>query len=757
MARAQTSKPSNDFRELPGAATAAVITRRAAAFSVSPDAIIVVDGSGKITDFNPSAERTFGHNRRDVIGKDLAKLITSKKNKKANNQDLAQWLKTDKDKTAERRIESLVARRDGEDFPAELFIVRVPGKKPPVIIVTVRDVTNRIRATEALQSSEQHWLTMLENSSEGIALLSLEGKLLFVSASAAAILGYTPEEMAAVKDISSYTHPDDQAMVNRRFSRVIKPGARSSATYRARAKDGSYRWVEVIAKNAVNNPSVGGVIVNFRDVTNEKNAREMLADSQATLSAVTRAAPVALWMTNEKLEMVFVNQAWCDWTGHPFEDHIGRVWTRFLADEGSRQKAAKLRQAVRRMRDYHDEFLMKDKEGQKRWLDVTGRPFFSADSKFAGYVGSASDVTERRADQQRLRESQERLELAEQASNIGIFEWTVNSSRFIWSPGQALLHGMKPESFSGKAEDWRRLILEEDIPQLTQEMQAAVESHSGFETEWRIRRPDGQIRDIYAKGQLYFDSTGKPTRMLGINMDITDRKSAERQKDEFIAVASHELRTPVTSMKTYVALLERKFKRSGDEAAAEAISAIDSQLDRLNMLVGDLLDLGRIESGHLALNAQKFNYGELIGEILRSIRLTTKRHTFSQTGAKQLVINSDRNRLGQVLTNLLENAVKYSPKPGAIKVSVRQAHGQLITCVSDQGLGIPKEYQVRLFKRFSRAGDERTRDFPGLGLGLYISAQIIETMNGKIWVKSKIDDGSKFYFSLPLASLKQNT
>lgn len=225
-------------------------------------------------------------------------------------------------------------------------------------------------------------------------------------------------------------------------------------------------------------------------------------------------------------------------------------------------------------------------------------------------------------------------------------------------------------------------------------------------------------------------------------------KELGKQKDDFMAIASHELKTPVTSIKLYTQLLHQKFKKLNDTKSAESVAKMDMQLNKLISLINDLLDVTKIEEGKLQFNFKKFNINKLINEITEEMQLTTKHRIEKDLGSGGDVY-ADQERIGQVLTNFISNAIKYSPD--ANKIIIKTTNGNKLTVsIQDFGMGLTASEQKKVFERFNRAGQEGKGGMPGLGLGLYISKEIVKRHNGEIWVESKKGKGSTFSFSLPI-------
>lgn len=222
-------------------------------------------------------------------------------------------------------------------------------------------------------------------------------------------------------------------------------------------------------------------------------------------------------------------------------------------------------------------------------------------------------------------------------------------------------------------------------------------------------------------------------------------------RDDFIAAASHELRTPVTSLKVYTELLLRQSMRRGDTAAISPLRAMNSQIDRLSGLIVDLLDVARLEAGTLEMRREPTDLRQLVEEIVAVMQTTTNKHRIEIEGKTALAFVGDRERLGQVLINLLSNAVKYSPRADRIVVRLSDHADHVILEVEDHGIGIEREHLPRLFDRFYRVSNPNEKTFPGLGMGLYIAHEIVHGHGGELQVKSDLGKGSSFRVELPAA------
>ncbi len=282
-----------------------------------------------------------------------------------------------------------------------------------------------------------------------------------------------------------------------------------------------------------------------------------------------------------------------------------------------------------------------------------------------------------------------------------------------------------------------------------------------------IRRPDGTSLPVLVSAvklptpvedhpQATKGAQAEPMAAI-VMQDISALKEAERLKDEFVALVSHELKNPLTSIKGYVQLLRAQLEAQEGFSLTEqgrlCLQVVEEEADRLSALASDVIDVSRLQSGRLALRMDELDLVALVHQITERLQITTKEHTLRLTTDQDaLWLQGDRNRLEQVLLNLLGNAIKYSPKGGPVDITITQTEDRQTALVSihDTGIGIPREQQARLFARFSRASNAATHGITGTGLGLFLCRELIERHGGRIWLQSEEGQGSTFFFTLPL-------
>lgn len=385
---------------------------------------------------------------------------------------------------------------------------------------------------------------------------------------------------------------------------------------------------------------------------------------------------------------------------------------------------------------------------EQRYFNVVAHPIQDDNHHVERILVHAVEVTDLVKAREHIKASEERFHTL--ADNIPNLAWMAHPDGWVyWYNSRWYDYtGTTPEQAEGWG--WQAVHDPQALPAVLEQWKGALQSGEPATMVCPLRGADGLFRPFLTRAVPIYDTRGAIVQWFGTGTDISEQKRLEQQKEEFIGVASHELKTPLTSIKAYAQLLERGFRRGGDERTTELLKKMDAQIDKLNGLIGDLLDVTRIESGKLLFHPSSFDYHKLVQEIVEETQQTTTRHTIVMQLSSSVMLYADRNRIGQVLTNLLTNAIKYAPHAETIIVKTVHTDETLITSVLDFGIGIPKEKCQHIFERFGRVEGERQITYPGLGLGLYISAEFVKRHHGSIWVESEEGKGSTFSFSLPL-------
>ena len=265
-----------------------------------------------------------------------------------------------------------------------------------------------------------------------------------------------------------------------------------------------------------------------------------------------------------------------------------------------------------------------------------------------------------------------------------------------------------------------------------------------------IAARDGQLFDVSVAATCVRSSKGEPTSGILTVRDITLERQQEEQRSTFISVISHELQTPIAIIKGYASTLARADATFDKETLRNRLQAVEEEADRLNKLVGNLLYASRIQAGGLQMELMPLDLSNLVQKVTRRLRVKSPGVTVKvNLPANMPTVMADRDRIEEVLENLLDNAVKYSPDKPVITVACHVTGDEVIVSVSDSGMGISFREQEQIFDRFYRVDNNKSSSLQGAGLGLYICRAIVEAHGGHIWVESALHEGSTFLFSLP--------
>lgn len=277
--------------------------------------------------------------------------------------------------------------------------------------------------------------------------------------------------------------------------------------------------------------------------------------------------------------------------------------------------------------------------------------------------------------------------------------------------------------------------------------QSAIKNQKAFEMTFPLKAADGTYRTFLTRIVPIKNREKKVVQWFGTNTDISEQIEIQQRKDDFIAMASHELKTPLTAMKVYSQMLLKNIQTH--KQSQLLAKKVNTQVDKLTVLVSEMLDTSRVQQGKLEFNNERFILKKAALEIIHDLQAITDHQLIVKWQTKEIVY-ADKDRLRQVITNLITNAIKYSPEKKEIIVLSQKKGTSVIVSVQDFGIGVPKNAQKNIFERFYQVHENNASTYPGLGLGLYISKEIVTRMGGKMWVESNRGKGSTFFFSLPI-------
>lgn len=344
--------------------------------------------------------------------------------------------------------------------------------------------------------------------------------------------------------------------------------------------------------------------------------------------------------------------------------------------------------------------------------------------------------------------STRRLEIALEAAQLGSYDLDLTTGKMVCTSRCKANFGLPPDAVFDFP-DLISAIRPAHRERVKALVDAAIADNAEYHAEYEIDYPGGGVRWISAHGVPQYGPDGNPLSIIGITNDITLQKENEQRKNDFIGMVSHELKTPLTSLSAIIQLLNAKMKNSSDEIVSGGLQKAALQVKKMSTMITGFLNVTRLESSHLLLNRSGFLLDDLIAEVIEDNHLIYPRHEFVFGTTGRLKVNADREKIGQVIQNLVSNAVKYAPGSYRIILQCEKKGGQAWLSVKDEGMGISPLNQEKLFDRFYRVNDNTLNPISGFGIGLYLCAEIIRLHNGRIWVDSELKKGADFQFSIP--------
>lgn len=415
---------------------------------------------------------------------------------------------------------------------------------------------------------------------------------------------------------------------------------------------------------------------------------------------------------------------------------------------------------------YEQELQLVTAKGNEIWVSARGRSEFE-NGKCIRLFGSFQDITEKMTDQHKISAHNQRISLATDSAGIGIWELDLITDELKWDEWMFKVYGITPKTFSGAYEAWENGLHPDDKEESVNQLNAAIEGYSKFDTQFRIVWPNGEIKHIKAAAFVSYDADKTPISMVGVNYDVTElveneiallkaKEEAEiavTAKNEFFASMSHEIRTPMNGV---IGMLDLVRESQLDQEQKHRISIAQKSAKSLLSLINDILDFSKIDANKLELENVTFNLRKMVGDLAEAFAQQAQQKNLELivdlVDVKESLIKGDSNRIRQILTNLVANAVKFT-KHGEVVIRLSQesysiSHWKIIVCVSDTGIGISKNKQAQLFEAFSQVDASTTREYGGTGLGLAIVKKLSQCMQGTVRVENNEGAGSVFICEL---------
>ncbi|UZT96521.1 PAS domain-containing protein [Chryseobacterium fluminis] len=465
--------------------------------------------------------------------------------------------------------------------------------------------------------------------------------------------------------------------------------------------------------------------------------------------------------------IIYCNKSFENMTGYSHNEVIGHNCRFLQAQDRSQPERQKIKDAIQNGTECKVEIRNYKKNGNLFWNELIISPVLDHNGNVTHFIGVQNDITERKKYETELREEKASVdrkikertkELRDNEAFLSSIIQTVRESLLVLDAEYKVLSANTHflNSFKVTSEDTIGKVLFElgnhqwDIDRLKDLLTKILPTNNpviDFEVEHDFPYIGKKIMLVNAY-RVEFEGQYKDRILIAIE-DITDKKEIDRRKDDFLSIASHELKTPLTTIKGFVQLLERMIPENSSEKFVTTLGKVSVYVDRLNNLISELLDTSKIQSGNIEIHKEPFDIDKLIKDTVENLALATPEYKINIISNTKADILGDELQISQVINNLVSNAIKYSPGKDKIDVYCNRVGNFVKVSVKDYGMGISQQDQAKIFDRFFRARDIQKK-FPGMGIGLYICHEIIAKHNGTLWVESEIGSGSTFNFTLPI-------
>ena len=607
-----------------------------------------------------------------------------------------------------------------------------------------------------LAESESLYRRLVNLTGEAVLACDADGVIAFANPAMALLADRTAGDLVGAR-FEDLIDPDDLGMFRER-KRLRMGGLGDTFELRLRNASGREVWALVNVADVYEHGSVTGSVALLTDVSARREAETSLAGAEQRYRTLLEMSPIGMFHVNHSGDLIYVNRKWCGIAGRSAQADTTPTWESVMHPDDFEIAARVLRAGFETGADFEENFRLQTPDGEIRWVTFRSVPIEATDGLTAGRLGTMEDVSAHRAAEDALRRREELYRSVIETMTEGVYIQDAAGHLIESNPAARRLLGAPSGDLRAVA-----VVREDGTALPASEFPAAVTLRTGEPCSEVVLGVHDPVRGrrwlISSSHPLHRDEHEAPWAAVCTFIDVTDRREVDRMKNEFISVVSHEMRTPLTSIKGALGLIAGGATGTLSDTTQRMIDIAANNTNRLIRLVNDTLDIERIESGLIALVRTEVDLSELARDAVAIVRPVAEREGVEIVvdeeipSAFRVMVDSDR--IIQTLTNLLSNAVKFSPAGSSVALTVGRARlgglDAVAVRVIDHGRGVPPERAHDIFVRFHQVDASDSRDKGGTGLGLAICKSIVEEHGGRIWMEATRGGGATCVFTLPLS------